>query len=89
MLKIRSSKLKCAKHPRFNGRTLYRASCYPCQVIWRVRRELEDAARVFGAPTLRERPRIADPQPTGEGQRKPVDGWPSEGQDAEKANPPR
>ena len=65
MLRIRSAKLKCAKHPRFNGHTLYWASCYPCQVIWRVRRELEDAARVFGVPTMRERPRVAEKEASG------------------------
>jgi hypothetical protein len=65
MLRIRSAKLKCAKHPRFNGHTLYWASCYPCQVIWRVRRELEDAGRVFGVPTLRERPRVAEKEASG------------------------
>lgn len=27
----------CAKHPRYNGRLMPRASCEPCKVLWEIR----------------------------------------------------
>jgi hypothetical protein len=60
VLRIRATKLKCAKHPHYNGRASPKASCLSCMTIWRLRRELEDAGHVFNVPTVRERPRVAE-----------------------------
>jgi len=62
MLRIRSARLKCERHPRYNGRASPKASCVFCMTIWRLRRQLEDAGRVFNVPTVRERPRITEAQ---------------------------
>jgi hypothetical protein len=60
MLRIRATRLRCQRHPRYNGRTSPKASCLSCMTIWRVRRELEDAGRLFNLPTVRERPRVVE-----------------------------
>lgn len=32
-------KLRCSKHPRYNGKHSPRASCQRCYEIWRIRNE--------------------------------------------------
>ena len=49
MLRIRTAKLKCKRHPRYNGRLAnFHASCMSCEYLYRLRLLLSDAARHFG-----------------------------------------
>jgi hypothetical protein len=69
MLKLRALKLKCPKHPRYNGRLAnFHASCRSCEYLYRLRLILADTLRHFDKPesdVIRDS-KSQRPEPVGE-----------------------